>query len=107
MTKADIFEKVQEGMGLARKESAEMVEAVFAIMKTTLESGENLKISGFGNFEIKQKKDRRGRNPATGETLTIEARRILTFKPSALLKAAINQLTSHSSGPKGDIPSIM
>ena len=91
MTKADIFEKVQVGMGLARKESAEMVEAVFAIMKSTLESGENLKISGFGNFVVKQKANRRGRNPQTGETLTIEARRILTFKPSALLKDAINK----------------
>lgn len=76
MTKADIFEKVQEGIGMTRKESAEMVEAVFSIMKSTLESGENLKISGFGNFVVKQKADRRGRNPQTGETLTIEARRI-------------------------------
>ena len=91
MTKADIFEKVQNGLGLTKKDSAEMVEAVFAIMKSTLESGENLKISGFGNFEVKQKKDRRGRNPQTGEELTIGARRILTFKPSALLKDAINK----------------
>ena len=91
MTKADIFENVQKSMGLTKKDSAEMVEAVFAIMKSTLESGENLKISGFGNFEVKQKKDRRGRNPQTGEELTIGARRILTFKPSALLKDAINK----------------
>ncbi len=60
-------------------------------MKTTLESGENLKISGFGNFVVKQKADRRGRNPQTGETLTIKARRVLTFKPSALLRDAINK----------------
>lgn len=91
MTKADIFEKVQAATDFNKKESAEMVEAVFAIMKTTLESGENLKISGFGNFIVKQKKDRRGRNPQTGEAITIEARRILTFKPSSLLKAAINK----------------
>ena len=91
MTKADIFEKVHESIGLSKKESAEMVEAVFAIMKSTLESGESLKISGFGSFIVKQKKDRRGRNPQTGETLTIEARRILTFKPSSLLKDAINK----------------
>ncbi|MBV5330289.1 MAG: integration host factor subunit alpha [Chlorobium sp.] len=91
MTKADIFEKVQEGIGLSKKESAEIVEAVFAIMKSTLESGENLKISGFGSFIVKQKADRRGRNPQTGETITIEARRILTFKPSHVLKAAINK----------------
>ena len=60
-------------------------------MKSTLEQGETLKISGFGNFVVKQKKDRRGRNPQTGETLTIESRRVLTFKPSALLKEAINK----------------
>ena len=90
MTKADIFEKVQENIGLTKRESAEMVEAVFGIMKSTLESGENLKISGFGSFIVKQKADRRGRNPQTGEAITIEARRILTFKPSNLLKHAIN-----------------
>jgi integration host factor subunit alpha len=91
MTKADIFEKVQKVIGLSKNESAEMVEAVFAIMKSTLESGENLKISGFGSFIVKQKKDRRGRNPQTGETIIIEARRILTFKPSDLLKDQINK----------------
>ena len=93
MTKADIVEKVQAGTGLTKKESAEMVEAVFSIMKSTLESGENLKISGFGSFIVKQKADRRGRNPQTGETLTIKARSILTFKPSTLLKQAINGTT--------------
>lgn len=91
MTKADIFEKVQERIGLSKKESAEMVEAVFAIMKSTLESGENLKISGFGSFIVKQKADRRGRNPQTGESITINARRILTFKPSGVLKDQINR----------------
>jgi len=91
MTKADFFKKVQEGIGLSKKESAEMVESVFSIMKSTLESGENLKISGFGSFIVKQKANRRGRNPQTGETLTIEARRILTFKPSAILKDQINK----------------
>ena len=91
MTKADIFEKVHNNIGLSKKESAEMVEAVFAIMKSTLESGENLKISGFGSFIVKQKANRRGRNPQTGEALTIEARRILTFKTSGLLKEQINK----------------
>ena len=90
MTKADIFEKVSANLGYTKKESAELVEAVFALMKSTLETGEKLKIAGFGNFEVKQKADRRGRNPQTGETITIEARRILTFKPSGVLKAAIN-----------------
>lgn len=90
MNKADIFEKVSKNLGYTKKESAELVEAVFAIIKKTLESGEKLKLSGFGNFEVKHKKDRRGRNPQTGEVITIEARRILTFKPSIVLKTAIN-----------------
>jgi integration host factor subunit alpha len=90
MTKADIVEKLQAGTGLTRKESVEMMEEVFSIIKSTLEQGENLKISGFGNFEVKQKNDRRGRNPQTGETITISSRRIVTFKPSALLRQAIN-----------------
>lgn len=90
MTKADIVEKLQAGTGLSKKESVEMIEAVFSIMKTTLEQGENLKISGFGSFLVKQKHDRRGRNPQTGEAITIPARRILTFKPGAVLRDAIN-----------------
>ena len=91
MTKADIVKKILNGTGLSKKESTEMMEAVFSIMKSTLESGEKLKISGFGCFEVKQKNDRRGRNPQTGEAITIEARRVLTFKPSNLLRDAINK----------------
>jgi integration host factor subunit alpha len=91
MTKSDIAENIQAGTNLTKKESAELMGAVFSIMKSTLESGENLKISGFGSFIVKQKKDRRGRNPKTGETITIEARRVLTFKPSGILRDAINK----------------
>lgn len=91
MTKADIAEKILAGTGLSKKESVELMEAVFSIMKATLESGETLKISGFGSFIVKQKADRRGRNPQTGEAITIEARRILSFKPSTLLRQAINK----------------
>ena len=90
MTKADIVEKIQAGTGMTRNESAEMMEEVFSIMKSTLEQGENLKISGFGSFVVKQKSDRRGRNPQTGETITISSRRIVTFKPSSILREAIN-----------------
>lgn len=68
-----------------------MLETVFGIMKETLETGEKLKIPGFGNFEVKQKQDRLGRNPQNGEAITITARRVLTFKPSLLLKEAINK----------------
>lgn len=90
MTKADIVERVHQRIGLSKKESAEMVEMVFGIIKGTLESGEKIKIAGFGNFVVKQKADRRGRNPQTGDAITINARRILTFKPSQVLKSAIN-----------------
>jgi integration host factor subunit alpha len=91
MTKKDIAEKIQVSTGMAKKESSEAMEALFSIIKNTLESGENLKIPGFGNFVVKQKKDRRGRNPQTGESIIIGARRILTFKPSNLLRDAINK----------------
>lgn len=91
MTKADIVEKIHASTGLSKKDSAAMMESVFAIMKEALEAGEPIKVSGFGNFEVKQKADRKGRNPQTGETITIEARKVLTFKPSTLLRQAVNK----------------
>ena len=66
------------------------MESFISIIKQTLASGEDVKISGFGSFEVKQKRDRRGRNPQTGETITIESRRVISFKTSAKLKTAIN-----------------
>lgn len=91
MTKVDLTEKIHIVSGFTKKASADMLETVFSIIKDTLESGEKIKISGFGNFEVKQKADRRGRNPQTGETITITARRILIFKPSTLLRQEINK----------------
>jgi integration host factor subunit alpha len=91
MTKADIVEQVAEATGITKKDSMDMVESVFEIIKLTLEGDEKIKIAGFGNFVVNQKKDRKGRNPQTGEEIIIEARKILTFKPSKLLKNAINQ----------------
>jgi integration host factor subunit alpha len=90
MTKADIVERVHMRTGLDKKDAYELVEHVFETIKDTLADGESLKISGFGSFNVKQKADRRGRNPQTGEAITIEARRILTFKPSTLLRQSIN-----------------
>ncbi|MSN25032.1 MAG: integration host factor subunit alpha [Geobacter sp.] len=90
MTKADIVERVSDSCKLSKKESSDLVESCFALIKSCLENGEDLKISGFGKFEVKQKNPRRGRNPQTGEALEISARRILSFKPSQLLKAAVN-----------------
>jgi integration host factor subunit alpha len=91
MTKADIVERIYEKVGFSKKESAELVEQVFDIIKKTLEDGDKIKIAGFGNFVVKEKADRRGRNPQTGEEIVITARKILTFKPSQVLKASINK----------------
>jgi integration host factor subunit alpha len=93
MTKADIVERIYEKVGFSKKESAELVETVFDLIKSTLEEGDKIKIAGFGNFVVKEKSDRRGRNPQTGEEITIVARKILTFKPSQVLKSAINSQT--------------
>jgi integration host factor subunit alpha len=90
MTKSDMVEKIYDKVGFSKKESAELVEMVFDIIKSTLETGEKIKIAGFGNFVVKEKADRRGRNPQTGEEIVISARKILTFKPSQVLKASIN-----------------
>jgi len=90
MTKADLVENVYLKTGFSKKESAEIVEMVFDIMKNTLEGGDKIKIAGFGNFVVKDKSTRRGRNPQTGDEIEISSRRILTFKPSQVLKAAIN-----------------
>jgi integration host factor subunit alpha len=90
MTKADIIEKVSANMSFSKKEAAEMLESVLSIIKDTLETGEKIKIAGFGSFVVRSKADRRGRNPQTGETITIQARRVLTFKPSPVLRDAIN-----------------
>ena len=91
MTKADIIERVWVNLGgVSKKESAEIVEMVFETIKRTLEQGEKIKISGFGNFVVRQKKERTGRNPQTGEEILIAPRKVLTFKPSQVLKNAIN-----------------
>ncbi|RLB07939.1 MAG: integration host factor subunit alpha [Deltaproteobacteria bacterium] len=90
MTKADIVESVYEKVGFSKKEAAQMVEMVFEIMKETLERGEKIKISGFGNFVVKEKRARKGRNPQTGQEIEISQRRVLTFKPSQALKKLLN-----------------
>jgi integration host factor subunit alpha len=90
MTKADIIEGVYEKVGFSKKESAEIVELVFDTLKETLERGDKVKISGFGNFMVREKKARVGRNPQTGKEIEISARRVLTFRPSQVLKSALN-----------------
>ena len=90
MTKADIIEGVYERVGFSKKESAEIVELVFDTLKETLERGDRIKVSGFGNFQVRQKNARVGRNPQTGKEIEISARRVLTFRPSQVLKSALN-----------------
>ena len=94
LTKIDIVDIINNQMGLSKKDSAELIESVLSILKSTLGAGEKIKIAGFGTFEVKQKNDRRGRNPQTGETIIIDARRILSYKPSNLLKTRINEQNS-------------
>lgn len=96
MTKADIIEQIYEKIGFSKKESAEIVELVFDTLKETLEKGEKIKISGFGNFVVRSKHPRVGRNPQTGEEIEISSRRVLTFRPSQVLKQALNKTESIS-----------
>ena len=93
MTKIELTEKMQLITGFTKRESANIVDTVFLIMKETLNQGENLKISGFGNFEVKEKAPRKGRNPLTGESIMISRRRVLSFKPSSVLKSQLNNET--------------
>jgi integration host factor subunit alpha len=92
MTKADIVERIYEKVGFSKKEATDVVESIFEIIKAHLEQGEKIKISGFGNFVLNTKRPRKGRNPQTGEEIVISGRRVLSFKPSPVLKKAINPL---------------
>ena len=92
MTKADIVERIYEKVGFSKKEATDVVESIFEIIKGRLEQSEKVKISGFGNFVINTKRPRKGRNPQTGDEITITGRRVLSFKPSPVLKKAINPL---------------
>jgi integration host factor subunit alpha len=91
MTKVDIVEAIYEKVGFSKKEVANIVESIFDIIKENLQQEDKIKISGFGNFVIRKKRARRGRNPQTGDDIEISSRRILTFKPSQVLKGALNR----------------
>ena len=90
LTKADLFEAVQSELGFPKKQSADIVECLLESIKSTLESGEDVLISGFGKFCFNEKRQRRGRNPATGEDLMLAPRRVVTFKCSGSLRDRIN-----------------
>ena len=94
MTKADMVDLVYEQIGVSKREAARIVETIFDVIKETLERGDNVKISGFGSFNLQHKKPRRGRNPQTGEEITISARRVLSFKASNVLREQLNPQAS-------------
>ena len=92
MTKADLSQCIQEHLGdLTHKQAADLVEEILGIVKQTLAAGENVKISSFGNFIVRDKHARNCRNPKTGEPLTIQARRVVTFKASQILKSGMEK----------------
>ena len=90
MTKADIVDEIYFRSGLTRKECVETVDLFFELIKSTLEKGETVKVTGFGNFVVHNKAARRGRNPKTGEIMEITARKVMKFKPGEPLKGLIN-----------------
>ncbi len=90
MTKADLVELIYERVGSSKKEAGEVVELVFAIISETLRRGEKVKISGLRELCRNRKRARRGRNPQTGEPITIDPRVVLSFKPSQVLKQSVN-----------------
>ncbi len=90
LTKADIVESIKDQFGFTKNQSVETVETLLEIMKKTLESGEDIMVSGFGRFCVKEKAERRGRNPATGGDMMLAPRRVVTFKCSGKLRDKVN-----------------
>jgi len=97
LTKAELAELLFERLGLNKREAKDMVEAFFEEIRTALEANETVKLSGFGNFQLRDKAQRPGRNPKTGEEIPISARRVVTFHPSQKLKSAV-EATAGASG---------
>ncbi|BFM21385.1 integration host factor subunit alpha [Gilvimarinus japonicus] len=89
LTKADLAEKLYEELGLNKREAKELVELFFEEIRGSLEANEQVKLSGFGNFDLRDKSQRPGRNPKTGEEIPISARRVVTFRPGQKLKARV------------------
>jgi integration host factor subunit alpha len=89
LTKAEVAEHLYEKVGLSKRDAKNMVEVFFEEIRETLESGDQVKLSGFGNFDIREKKERPGRNPKTGEDIPILARKVVTFRPGQKLKSRV------------------
>lgn len=91
LTKAELADLLYEQVGLNKREAKDMVEAFFEEVRVALEAGEEVKLSGFGNFELRKKSERPGRNPKTGEEMPISARRVVTFHASQKLKSKVEE----------------
>ena len=91
LTKKDIVERMQSELGFLRKQSVEITESLLELIKASLESGDDVLVSGFGKFCVKEKKARKGRNPATGEDLMLKPRRVVTFKWSGKLREKVDK----------------
>ena len=89
LTKAEMAEHLFEKLGINKRDAKEHVESFFEEVREALESGEQVKLSGFGNFDLRQKNERPGRNPKTGEDIPIKARRVVTFRPGQKLKSRV------------------
>jgi integration host factor subunit alpha len=89
LTKAEVAEHLFEKVGLSKRDAKDMVEIFFEEIRETLESGEQVKLSGFGNFDLRVKSERPGRNPKTGEDIPISARKVVTFRPGQKLKSRV------------------
>jgi integration host factor subunit alpha len=92
MRKVDIANDLYEKIGIPKKEAVDIVEIVLDTIKQTLQKGETVKIAGFGNFVVRSKRERKGRNPKTGEEIGITPRKVVTFKPSQIFKKDVNSL---------------
>jgi integration host factor subunit alpha len=97
LTKAEMAERLFENVGLNKREAKEFVDSFFEVVREALERGEQVKLSGFGNFDLRKKNQRPGRNPKTGEEIPISARRVVTFRPGQKLKVRVEAY----SGPRG------
>ncbi|MGD8703660.1 MAG: integration host factor subunit alpha [Desulfosarcina sp.] len=91
LTKSDIIEKIYSDLGLTKKQSVNAIESLLEPIKTSLESGDDVLVSGFGKFCVHERKEKRGRNPATGEKLMLPPRRGVTFKCSGILRKKVNK----------------
>jgi integration host factor subunit alpha len=91
LTKADMAERLFEDLGINKREAKDLVEIFFEEIRGALEQGQQVKLSGFGNFDLRDKNQRPGRNPKTGEEIPITARRVVTFRPGQKLKARVDE----------------